>query len=234
MSIPMPPQIKIAVKDSRIVSEPGFLNLNRSEVNFHYPDGTSSESCTVDCFIRGTNDAVGILAWFRNEYGINIYLRSCIRPALALRNYSFSAAKEGKDIGNLWEIPAGGIDEEDKDPLEKDALESVVKGYDIIYRAASRELHEEIGFKIPYTQLKFLGKRIFLDPGSSGTRIFLLHCEVDPATREDPICDGSPMESHGEVLIISLKEALKAIDEGYIIDSYTQIGISRLSNLLHE
>ena len=217
--LPLPPQISCTENNLRILPETGFLKIKRSELTFYYPDGSVSQPCTVDRMFRGTEDAVGILAWFRLENVPYIYLRSAVRPSLALRDYSVTGLKEPRDIGNLWELPAGGIEKEEK-------------GYNGILTAAARECQEELGFTLNPDKFKFLGKRIFLDVGSSGTRMFLLHCEVEPGSRIPPETDGSPMELGGEVVDIPLSEGIKAIDEGYIVDSYTEIGIRRLANFL--
>lgn len=217
--LPTPPQITFTENNLRILPETGFLKIKRSELTFHYPDGSSSEPFTVDRMSRIAEDAVGILAWFRVDNTPHIYLRSAVRPSLTLRDYTTTGLKEAKDIGNLWELPAGGIEKEEK-------------GYDGILTAAARECQEELGFSLAPEQFKFLGKRTFLDVGSSGVRMFLLHCEVDPTSRVPPATDGSPMERGGEIVDIPLSEGLTAINEGYIIDSYTEIGIRRLANLL--
>lgn len=218
-SLPNPPFITLTEDNLKILPPSGFLKIKRSDLTFHYPDGTSSEPFTVDRMFRGTDDAVGILAWFMTGKTPHIYLRSAIRPALALRDYSSTGVKESKMVGNLWELPAGGIE-----PKEV--------GQEGILVAAARELKEELGFDLPPEKFKFLGKRTFLDVGSSGTRMFLLHCEVDPNVRVPPHGDGSPMERFGEVVSIPLREALDSVIDGYIIDSYTEIGIRRLADLL--
>lgn len=218
-NLPTPPQITFTEGEVQILPETGFLKIKRSDLTFHYPDGTSSEPFTVDRMFRGTDDAVGVMAWFRTGLTPHIYLRSAVRPALSLRDYSVTGVKEPRDIGNLWEMPAGGI-------------EKTEKGQAGVLLAASREVQEELGFTLPPNKFKFLGKRTFLDVGSSGTRMFILHIEVDPSTRIPPNGDGSPMERCGEVVSIPLKEALDAINDGYIIDSYTEIGIRRLVDLL--
>lgn len=217
--LPSPPYITLTEDNLRLLPDRGFLKIKRSELVFHYPDGTQSEPFTVDRMVRGTDDAVGVLAWFKQNGKPHIYLRSGIRPALALREYRTTGTKEPRDIGNLWELPAGGV--------EKEEL-----GQEGLLHAAARELHEEVGFELSPDKLKFLGKRTFLDVGSSGTRMFLLHCEVDPTTRTPPIGDGSPMERFAEIISVPLEDAMQAVKEGYIIDSYTEIGIRRLTDLL--
>lgn len=218
-NLPAPPHITITEKSAQILPETGFIKIKRSEILFHYPDGTTSKPFTADRSFKGTDDAVGILAWFKKNGLPYIYLRSAIRPPLSLRDYSSTGLPEVQDIGNLWEIPAGGI--------EKTEL-----GYDGIFSAAARESEEEIGFTLSPKDFKFLGKRIFIDPGSSGTRMFLVHCEVDPKNHTEPSTDGGPMEAYGQLLSISLKDALQAVKDGYIIDTYTEIGIRRLVDLL--
>ena len=216
--LPTPPQITFTEDNLRTLAEPGFLKVRRSELTFHYPNGSTSEPFTVDRMYRGTDDAVGILAWFISDGVRHIYLRSAVRPAISLRDYSVTGVKEPRDIGNLWELPAGGI--------EKSEV-----GQSGILVAAARETEEELGFKLNPNEFKFLGKRTFLDVGSSGTRMFLLHCQVDPIEKNTPNGDGSPMEKFGEVISLPLSAAMQAVNDGYIIDSYTEIGIRRLAEL---
>lgn len=215
--LPPPPTISILEESSEILPKTGFLRIKRSNIVFHYPDG-SSDPFTVDQLVRKVNDSVGILAWFIQDNKPHIYLRSAIRPALILREYSGTGLPEDKNVANLWEIPAGGIE-----PNEHSR--------EGILRAASRETKEELGFELDESRFSFLGNRIFLDVGSSGVRMYLLSCTVYPPSRKEPETDGSPMEKYGKVISVSLEEALKAIENGEIIDTYTEIGIRRLKEM---
>ncbi|HLG28276.1 MAG TPA: NUDIX domain-containing protein, partial [Paenisporosarcina sp.] len=139
-----PPRIVLTEENVRILPEDGFLRIKRSDVTFYYPNGEKSVASTVDRVIRQTDDAVVIVAWYMGYNGPHIYLRSSIRPALALKDYGPSGILEGEDVGNLWELPAGCLE-----PKES------------IFEAASRETKEEIGFSIPPEKFNPLGNRTF-------------------------------------------------------------------------
>lgn len=194
-----------------------FHKLFTAKVKAHYPDGTISGVFNADYVVRG--DAVAILAYFKRNDEYYVYLRSCLRPPLAFRDYSASGLTEEQNIGNLWEIPAGCVEPEET-------------GINGLKSASSRELMEEIGFDLPPKNFEFLGKRTFSSVGLSSERLYFLAVEVNPETRKEPSLDGHPMEYGGQVLEISLKSALKAIEDGYIIDGKSEIGLNRLARKL--
>ena len=99
-----PPRIVLTEENVRILPEDGFLRIKRSDVTFYYPNGEKSVASTVDRVIRQTDDAVVIVAWYMGYNGPHIYLRSSIRPALALKDYGPSGILEGEDVGNLFEF----------------------------------------------------------------------------------------------------------------------------------
>jgi len=229
---PLPPSILLTEENIQTVPDKGFLRVIRSEVTFHYPDETKSKPCIVDRISRKCEDAVVMIIYFYDaEEVLYVYLRSAIRPAIALRKDEFFLS-EKKNLfskpnqlidcsneGNLWELPAGLIENEENT-------------YDGVKKAAARETLEEIGFDVNANNFSWLGKRSFPSVGLSGERLFFLSADVTNMKRVEPCLDGSPFESHGEVIAIPLSDAIKAIDNGYLVDMKTEVGLRRLENKL--
>lgn len=212
--LPSPPTIGI-IEEEITDSGSGFLRVVRAKAKFVYPDDSESEVVTIDRVVRKSDDAVAIVAYAKTETDIFIYLRSAVRPALVMRDFVETGVPEARDVGNLWEVPAGLVD-----PGER--------GMDGLLNAAARELHEEIGFKVEPWKFFFLGKRTFPAVGISGERVFFLAVDVSEYVKGEPTLDGSPFERYGEIVPISLTAAKQAVNDGYIYDSKTEIAINRL------
>jgi 8-oxo-dGTP pyrophosphatase MutT (NUDIX family) len=180
-----------------------FLTVSRNWFQVNYPDKTTSEPILIDSINRRANDAVVIIAWFTDKFSEKqIYLRSCVRPALhfALPDYI-----------NQWEFAAGLI-EDKEDPRE----------------AAARETLEELGFDIPAEQFKPLGNVVIPAASMVPERIFFYMVEVDPSKQKEPTLDGSPLERFGEVTYISLTQALYMVSkDNPFRDAKTELGIYR-------
>lgn len=129
----------------------------------------------------------------------HIYLRSCVRPALFER-----------DEYNLWELPAGLI-EAGENPVD----------------CACREAEEELGFYLKAEDFKELGHYTFPSVGTIGERIHFFSVSVNPEDRSEPSLDGSPLEKHGIVEKIHIKDALEMIQKGQLKDAKTELGIWR-------
>lgn len=214
---PPPPHIRLTEEDVKVLPEDGFLRVNRSALTFHYPSGEKSKPFVADRILRRGDDAVVIVAYYWNETDNNlyVYLRSAIRPAVALRNYRLSQIPEDQFTGNFWELPAGCIDHGEK-------------GLDGIIAAGVRETKEELGFNTTADDFSFLGKRTFSSVGIAGERLFFVAVEVDPYLRGEPTLDGGPFEREGEVRAFCKDDLLEAIKDGYLIDSKTEIGLLRI------
>ena len=218
-----PPQI-IITTDSQETLHNGFLGIDRRRVTIKYPEGHPDQTATVDSVIRKAYDAVAVFAHFELNRVRYVYLRSCLRPALMFRNYKFDSGREENvyingelvDIGNTWECAAGLID--------KDEV-----GYNGAYKAACRELYEEVGILVQPDEMHILGPRCFSCVGMVAERIYFFETEVNPTTQETPGEDGGPFEMCGITYAIPLKEALREIETGIILDSKTQMGLMRLA-----
>jgi ADP-ribose pyrophosphatase len=135
-----------------------------------------------------------------------VFLRSAIRPALAIR--SIPPAHDGA----LWEVPAGLI-EPDEAPAD----------------AASRELAEELGFDVDPAAMLALGPWAFPAPGIIAEMHYFFHVEVDPLLRHPPLEDGSVLEKDALIVDLPLSEALRHCRDGIIRDAKTELALRRLA-----
>src|SRR6266705_3679393 len=215
-----PPQITIETLSQEILS-PGFLAIDRRKVKISYPQNglvpIEDQFMTIDSIVRKSNDAVAIVAHFELNSQRYIYLRSCLRPAAMFRDYvNDSERPENDGIGNLFELPAGLVDDN----------ENGLYGLEL---AAQRELYEETGLNCNVGAFRKLGSRYFSSAGMCAERIWFYEVEVDSLLIETPKEDGSPLEFGGEVIAIKLTEALDAIENEEIVDAKTQMGLMRLA-----
>jgi ADP-ribose pyrophosphatase len=212
------PLIRLELLDDLSPEQPaGYLSLVRRRYRAHYPDGVTSHPFVYDAVARRALDAVVIAAHFQ-ESGVRcVYLRSAVRPPLLLRT-AHPVADPSAAV--LWELPAGLVD-----PGERDTLEGVRV-------AARRELGEELGFFLPAERLEPLGPSCFSSPGLVAERHIFFMVEVDPAEREKPALDGSPLERGGMIVALPLAEALELCRRGEIQDSKTELALGRLRERL--
>lgn len=218
--LPALPKHHLAVVDERpLDTGPGFLRLRRQVLRVEFEDGTVSEPFEYDAVDRSKLDAVVILAHFRDEAGVrHVYLRSCVRPPLVLRPMEGRPFPEKETLGNLWEAPAGLVEEDER------TAEGLV-------RCAARELHEEVGFEVDPSAIAPLGPSTFPAPGIIGERHFFFHVEVLAGTRGKPPEDGSPLERHARVTAIALADALDLARRGEIEDEKTELALRRLAEI---
>jgi ADP-ribose pyrophosphatase len=198
----------------------GFLRLRRRRFRAHYPDGSASEPFEYDEVDRRAIDAAVMLAHYDDARGVPyVYLRSCVRPPLAMRDKARSPLLDEHDHGMLWELPAGLVEPGEQTP------EGVVG-------TAQRELLEELGFEVERSELRALGPSSFPAAGIIAERHFFFHVTVDPNLRRAPELDGSPLERFGEVIDVALSEALTWCVDGSIEDAKTEIGLRRFADLV--
>jgi ADP-ribose pyrophosphatase len=199
---------------------PGFLRLVRRRYRALYPDGTHSAPFVYDAVDRAAIDAVVIVAHFVGADGARrVYLRSAVRPPLALRDPSRSPVPNDPCHTGLWEVPAGLVE----------VSEQSAQG---VAHSAQRELREELGFAVPVEALNALGSSAFPCPGVIGERHFFFEVSVVPSERHEPALDGSALEHFGAVVDVSLEEALNMCRCGQIEDSKTELALWRLVDAL--
>ena len=209
--LPAPPTIRVVVERDRTPearATGGFLNLRRVELVANYPDGTKSEPFSYDLVTRAALDAVVIAAWYTQGTVRYVFLRSAVRPPVALRPVPPS------DDGSLWELPAGLI-EPGEDPAQ----------------AAARELEEELGFVAEAAAMRPLGEWTFPAPGIIGERHVFLHLEVEPRARGVPSEDGSALERAANVVAVPVEEAIDQVRRGLLRDAKTELGLRRLAEV---
>ena len=214
--MPLPPLSSfelIAIEDLSPRHADGFLSLRRAKLRLRYGDGRMSEPFVFDYVERGALDAVVVVAHYFRDGERWVYLRSAFRPAVALR-----IAPPTRESGALWELPAGLVE----------ADEYSAEG---VKRCAARELHEELGFDIDPKRFHELGPATFPAPGVIGERHYYFHVEVDPQERGAPIEDGSVLEQHAEVAVVSLSEAISLVRSGELEDAKTEIALRRLAEI---
>jgi ADP-ribose pyrophosphatase len=194
-----------------------FLSIKVNDLKFTYPDG-SNANMRVDSVSRNRSDAVVIVAYFYVENTPFVYLRSALRPALAIREYGACWRDEPLSVGNQWELPAGLVELEEIGALG-------------LLAAAARETEEELGFNIEASKLISLGDRgVWTSPGMIAERLFFFAVEVNPIERGVPSEDGSALEKGGIVEAFSVAEIREHIDSGFIRDAKTEIGLLRFIN----
>lgn len=196
----------------------GFLGLRRRRLRIRYAGGALSAPFVYDEVCRSSLDAVVIAAHFQHEDRLWVYLRSAVRPPLALRDPRRSPEAEEGD-GGLWELPAGLID-----PGEQSAAG--------VLRAGARELAEELGFQAEPEELERLGPSVLPCPGIIAERQYFVAVHVDPARRGEPCLDGSALEVGGQVQAVALETALAWAREGSLQDAKTELGLRRLAERL--
>ncbi|HYJ10040.1 MAG TPA: NUDIX domain-containing protein [Polyangiaceae bacterium] len=198
----------------------GFLRLLRRRFRAHYPDGSASEPFEYDEVDRRAIDAAVMLAHYEDARGVPyVYLRSSVRPPVAMRDKARSPLRDEHDHGGLWELPAGLVEPGEQTP------EGVVG-------TAQRELLEELGFEVERSQLLPLGPSVFPVASMCAERQFFFHVAVDPNQRRAPELDGSPLERFGEVIDVPLASALAWCADGSIEDCKTEIGLRRFADIV--
>jgi 8-oxo-dGTP pyrophosphatase MutT (NUDIX family) len=105
-----------------------------------------------------------------------------------------------------------------------------------IARRAAIELAEEVGLVVRPEQIEPLGLPVFLSPGLMGERIYFCAVEIEvgeigrsPAPHRG---DGSIHEEGGEVLVLTMSDALARCESGVIGDAKTELALRRLESVL--
>jgi ADP-ribose pyrophosphatase len=209
VSLPDPPKVELEiVRDRTDASSQGFLRVKRFDLVTRRGAATSAPF-PYDVLDRKALDAAVMVAHHEEAGRIHVWLRSAVRPPVALRPI------EPKETGCLWELPAGLVE-----PGESPRA------------AAARELDEELGFRVDESVMQQLGGSTFPAPGFIGEIHFFFHVRVDPASRREPEGDGSPLEHDARIVPVPLDEALEACRQGAIRDAKTELALRRLAEIV--
>ena len=203
------------VDEERI--DDGWLKIRRCDLRNHYEDGGRSEIYRADTAHRIGVDAVAVVPWRRAEVGIEVLLRTCLRPGIDLRaRLDPPVADPHHPLPMIWEICAG-IPESDE------------RGPDGLRRCGARELLEEMGLEVPPESLVDLGGPIYPSAGILAEMIHLYAAAVPPGTEPGRIAgDGTPFEEAGHLRWWDLDDALAACRSGQLADAKTEIVLWRL------
>lgn len=208
--LPALPKVELETVRQTRVGEGGFLVLQRAEMvatseDPRTPHGpVRSPSFFYDAVDRRAIDAAVMVAHHVEGGRVYVWLRSSVRPPLALRH-------DAPLSPVLWEVPAGLVE-----PGESPRA------------GAAREIAEELGFDVAETALAPLGPPAFPAPGFIGELHYFFRVEVDPATRTEPAGDGSPVEAGARIISVPLDDALAACRSGEICDEKTELALRRL------
>jgi 8-oxo-dGTP pyrophosphatase MutT (NUDIX family) len=223
-TLPPVPEIRLR----RIAREPepkAFLTLQRRWLVARYPDGTESQAFGYDSMTRRALDAVVIVVWRRVDGEVCVYLRTAVRPPLLEREAHPGAVDREHEVC-LWELPAGLIEPEDLDD-EPNAERRIC-------RAAAREAEEELGFSLGIDRFSLLGAGVFPCPAMIAERQFFARAEVTQEQPTVPSLDGSPLEEHATICLISLSRALEYCERGSIVDGKTELALRRFSACMNQ
>jgi len=221
MSHPPLPRHRIEVLEDRRPdpADRGFMHVRRLRLVAIFDGGVRSEPFSYDAADRSRLDAVVVVAHFRGPDGERrILLRSALRPPVALRPPEACPIPEPPWLGNMWEVPAGLVEEDERSA-------EGLRG------CASRELLEETGFRVEAEAIASLGPATFPSAGVIGERHFYFHAEIDPTAGSHPAEDGSVLERAAQVIDLPLTEALAMCRQGLIEDAKSEIALRRLAEL---
>lgn len=206
--LPEPPKVELEIASEEKVGDGGFLRIRRVELVARRGD-TRSPRFAYDTLDRKALDASVMVVHHKDDDGrVYVWMRTCVRPPLALR-----PAPPQDPV--CWEVPAGLIE-----PGESPAL------------AAARETEEELGFAVKEQDMKPLGPSMAPAPAFIGELHHYFHVEVDPTTRTEPGGDGSPLESDAIIVAVTLDDALAACRRGEVTDGKTELALRRFADVV--
>jgi ADP-ribose pyrophosphatase len=122
---------------------------------------------------------------------------------------------DGVTRGELWEIPAGLVEKDERD----------LRG---LVGCAVRETEEEVGLVIAVDTVRPLGGPFFPSAGIVGECVFLFEAEIDGDAPSNPEGDGA-LEKGARVIDVPLGLALSWCDDGALPDGKTEIALRRLA-----
>lgn len=202
-SLPPLPRLRF-VASAENASTPSFVRVETQELAF-VEGPQAGQSCRYDLVRRRAIDAAIIVAFTRTPAGRReVFLRSAIRPPLALRDDGVTLE------AGLWELPAGLV-EADEAPRE----------------AAARELLEELGIRVDPSSLVALGGPVVPMPALIGERQFGFAVDVTGVAIEEPGLDGSLLEMGGEIILVDAEALAAHLDRAPLVDAKTELFLRR-------
>lgn len=218
-ALPAPPVVEIELLRELSRPREGFLGIREVELRNRYEDGATSAPYRYFMVDRERLDAVAIVLFRRSAGGLELVLRSQLRPPLHFRG-DYDVPLEARGTGAVqWEIPAG-------------LMEPGERGTEGLFVRASAEAREEVGLDVAPSRFALLGPPVSLSPGLIGEKLHFVAAELrDDDARHAPSGDGHAVEEGSRSLLVSLPRALEAIDQGRVHDIKTELGIRRLAAL---
>ena len=206
-SLPTLPAVRLQMVRPAPASSHPFLEIERVELQLATKEGPLGGRFVYDHVRRKALDAVVIVVHSRDSAGQHVvYMRSALRPPLALR----APPLEPCELG-LWELPAG-----------------LIEPNELPEAAASRESLEELGLDIAPERFSPLGAHSYPAPGVIGEKHVYLHAEVPWDTpRVTPTEDGSPLEKEALICLVPVLAALEISRAGGLHDAKTELAIRR-------
>lgn len=215
-----PPVIQVDLVADHASSQEraGFLWVRHVTLQNRYADGRRSQPYAYFMVERTLLDAVAIMLFRRAPAGhIEVVLRSQLRPPLAFRrSYDVPLLAEGTGAVQ-WEVPAG-------------LIERGERGEAGLFRRASAEVLEEVGFTLPPERFAMLGPASSLSPGLLAEKLHFVVAELTPDDRQvAAVGDGHAVEEGSVSVFVRLEEALAAVDAGLVHDVKTEVALGRLA-----
>jgi len=211
-----PPRIEVELLRDLSLSAEGFLQVRQVELRNRFEDGVVSEPYRYFLVERARLDAVAIVLYRQVGSGLELVLRSQLRPPLAFRNEHAVPLPETEVDAVLWELPAGLVEPEDH-------------GFFGLCARASAETLEEVGVTVSPERFRALGPATALTPGVIAEKMHFVCAEILDTDVWQVAEGDSLLESHSRCVFVTLATALEAIDQGVVHDIKTEVGIRRLA-----
>lgn len=216
-----PEGVEIEVlKDQREGAGEAFLWVRKLQLVNRYPDGVRSAPYDYYLAERKRIDAVCVVLYRGAADGVEILLRSQLRPPLHFRR-EYEVPLPATGTGAVqWEVPAGLIE-----PGEL--------GVEGIVARAQAETLEEAGLHLPAARFVLLGGPTSLSPGLIAEKLHFVCARVhDSDPRGEALGDGHAVEERSVSRFVPIAEALRALQAGLIHDVKTEVALSRLRDQL--